>query len=205
MLHPSRVDSLYLASTAVAVITSNTLKYCPSLPLQAPVYPSACSLSWMLITCLLARIVWKIRTCEVASYIPSCGHVYQFHVEPLQLTCRTRTSRTRSSRKFLKCARDLQNRCVSLLVATMRLLLLFHLLLSLAPFTAWAAVLAIDYGSDWTKASLMAPGVPFDVLLNKDSKRKIQSSIGWKQSDRLFGTDAFNLVRRASTSARFGH
>ncbi|KAL1731465.1 Hsp70 protein-domain-containing protein [Schizophyllum commune] len=78
----------------------------------------------------------------------------------------------------------------------MRLLLLFHLLLSLAPFTAWAAVLAIDYGSDWTKASLMAPGVPFDVLLNKDSKRKIQSSIGWKQSDRLFGTDAFNLASR---------
>lgn len=40
----------------------------------------------------------------------------------------------------------------------------------------------------------MKPGVPFDVLLNKDSKRKIQSSVGWKNDDRLFGTDAYNLV-----------
>jgi hypoxia up-regulated 1 len=58
----------------------------------------------------------------------------------------------------------------------------------------FASVLAIDYGSDWIKASLMKPGVPFDVLLNKDSKRKIQSSVGWKKSDRLFGTDAYNIV-----------
>lgn len=60
--------------------------------------------------------------------------------------------------------------------------------------TVFASVLAIDYGSDWIKASLMKPGVPFDVLLNKDSKRKIQSSVGWKKSDRLFGTDAYNIV-----------
>lgn len=59
---------------------------------------------------------------------------------------------------------------------------------------AFASVLAIDYGSDWIKASLMKPGVPFDVLLNKDSKRKIQSSVGWKKADRLFGSDAYNIV-----------
>ncbi|EMD35137.1 hypothetical protein CERSUDRAFT_116612 [Gelatoporia subvermispora B] len=59
-----------------------------------------------------------------------------------------------------------------------------------------ASVLAIDYGADWIKASLMKPGVPFDVLLNKDSKRKIQSSVGWKQSDRLFGSDALNIAGR---------
>lgn len=40
----------------------------------------------------------------------------------------------------------------------------------------------------------MKPGVPFDVLLNKDSKRKIQSSVGWKKADRLFGSDAYNIV-----------
>lgn len=60
---------------------------------------------------------------------------------------------------------------------------------------ALASVLAIDYGTDWIKASLVKPGVPFDVLLNKDSKRKIQSSVAWKQNDRLFGSDAFNIVR----------
>ena len=45
----------------------------------------------------------------------------------------------------------------------------------------------------------MKPGVPFDVLLNKDSKRKIQSSVAWKSDDRMFGTDAFNLVSELET------
>ncbi|KAJ3715730.1 Hsp70 protein-domain-containing protein [Lentinula raphanica] len=81
----------------------------------------------------------------------------------------------------------------------MRILKLWHLLslfLLGLPSASFAAVLAIDYGSDWIKASLMKPGVPFDVLLNKDSKRKIQSSVGWKRDDRLFGGDAFNMASR---------
>ncbi|KAH8822683.1 Hsp70 protein-domain-containing protein [Flagelloscypha sp. PMI_526] len=79
----------------------------------------------------------------------------------------------------------------------MHFLILWNLLLCLAALPeALASVLAIDFGQDWIKASLMKPGVPFDVLLNKDSKRKIQASVGWKQSDRLFGTDAFNLASR---------
>lgn len=68
-------------------------------------------------------------------------------------------------------------------------------LLALLAQNTFASVLAIDYGSDWIKASLMKPGVPFDVLLNKDSKRKIQSSVAWKNTDRLFGGDAANIVR----------
>lgn len=59
-------------------------------------------------------------------------------------------------------------------------------------------MLAIDYGADFMKASLMKPGVPFDVLLNKDSKRKIPSAVGWKREDRVFGSDAVNLVRASS-------
>ncbi|KAJ4481128.1 Hsp70 protein-domain-containing protein [Lentinula aciculospora] len=81
----------------------------------------------------------------------------------------------------------------------MHILYLWHLLslfLLGLPSANLAAVLAIDYGSDWIKASLMKPGVPFDVLLNKDSKRKIQSSVGWKRDDRLFGGDAFNMASR---------
>jgi hypothetical protein len=30
-----------------------------------------------------------------------------------------------------------------------------------------AALLVIDYGSEWTKVSLMKPGMPFDVLLDR--------------------------------------
>lgn len=29
-----------------------------------------------------------------------------------------------------------------------------------------AGLLAIDYGTEWMKVSLVKPGVPFDVLLN---------------------------------------
>ena len=84
----------------------------------------------------------------------------------------------------------------------------FHLygalsLVAFLPQAAVASVLAIDYGTDWIKASLMKPGVPFDVLLNRDSKRKIQSSVAWKNDDRLFGGDAFNLVSGLCTAV--GH
>jgi hypoxia up-regulated 1 len=66
--------------------------------------------------------------------------------------------------------------------------------ISILVVPTWASVLAIDFGTDWIKASLLKPGVPFDVLLNKDSKRKIHSSVGWNREDRLFGTDAYNIV-----------
>jgi hypoxia up-regulated 1 len=71
--------------------------------------------------------------------------------------------------------------------------------LSLYTTTTEASVLAIDYGTDFIKASLMKPGVAFDVLLNRDSKRKMAASIAWKGDERLFGTDAVNIVRIYST------
>lgn len=40
------------------------------------------------------------------------------------------------------------------------------LLAATAPSTL-AALLAVDYGAEWTKASLVKPGTPFDVLLDK--------------------------------------
>ena len=81
------------------------------------------------------------------------------------------------------------------------LLLGFLCLLTLNLPQVLASLLAIDYGSEWIKASLMKPGVPFDVLLNKDSKRKIQSSVAWKNDDRLFGSDAYNLVSHSKPAA----
>ncbi|KAH9031931.1 heat shock protein 70 family [Lactarius pseudohatsudake] len=78
-----------------------------------------------------------------------------------------------------------------------RLAFLSFLAVSLFSSTTLAtSVLAIDYGSDFIKASLMKPGMPFDVLLNKDSKRKIRSSVAWKNGERLFGQDAFNIATR---------
>ena len=76
-----------------------------------------------------------------------------------------------------------------------RLVLAFLLCLSVLSQNVLASILAIDYGAEWIKASLMAPGQPFDVLLDRSSKRKVQATVGWKREDRLFGSDAFNLVR----------
>lgn len=72
----------------------------------------------------------------------------------------------------------------------------FFVLFAVIFESSLASILAVDYGSDWIKASLMKPGVPFDVLLNKDSKRKIQSSVAWKKDERLFGSDAANIASR---------
>jgi len=70
------------------------------------------------------------------------------------------------------------------------------LLLLLAP-AIQAAVLAIDYGAEFTKLSLVKPGVPLDVVLDRDSKRKIQSVVGWKRDDRVFGQEGKMAVSRA--------
>ncbi|WWC69381.1 uncharacterized protein I206_103320 [Kwoniella pini CBS 10737] len=72
----------------------------------------------------------------------------------------------------------------------MRLTHLLSLLLLLLAPAIQAAVLAIDYGAEFTKLSLIKPGVPFDVVLDKDSKRKISSVVGWKRDDRVFGAEA---------------
>ncbi|KAG8984460.1 lumenal Hsp70 protein [Tulasnella sp. JGI-2019a] len=78
---------------------------------------------------------------------------------------------------------------------------LHFLLLLLSGLTCQAAFVAIDFGSEWTKVSLMTPGRPIDVLLNTDSKRKMQSVVAWNKNERSFGTDAFNLAARFPTDS----
>lgn len=57
-------------------------------------------------------------------------------------------------------------------------------------------VIGIDYGTESMKVSLVKPGQPFDVVLSRDSKRKISSAVAWKVQERMFGTDAVNLATR---------
>jgi hypoxia up-regulated 1 len=69
------------------------------------------------------------------------------------------------------------------------------LLSCLAPVAQTASLLAIDYGTDGFKVALIKPGVPFDVLINKDSKRKTPSMVTLRGDERSFGGEAANLVR----------
>jgi len=61
---------------------------------------------------------------------------------------------------------------------------------------AHAATLAIDFGNDWTKASVVGPRM--EILLNTDSKRKFQSVVGWKgpKGERVFGSDSYSVAAR---------
>jgi len=84
---------------------------------------------------------------------------------------------------------------------------IFALFLALLTSQVQAAVLAIDYGSDWMKASVPKPGSrgALDVLLNTDSKRKIQSVVAWNKEERLFGTDGFNMVSTKTSELAYGY
>lgn len=72
---------------------------------------------------------------------------------------------------------------------------------------ALAAVLGIDYGQEFTKSSLVAPGVPFEIVLTPDSKRKDLSGIVLKNNqgdiERIYGNAASSLLSRFPESSAF--
>ncbi|CAO3565139.1 unnamed protein product [Mortierella alpina] len=59
-----------------------------------------------------------------------------------------------------------------------------------------AAVIAIDYGTDWFKVALVKPGVPLDIVLNTESKRKTPSAITIRGDERAFGSESLSLATR---------
>lgn len=44
-------------------------------------------------------------------------------------------------------------------------------------------VMGIDYGTDWLKISVVKNGIPLEVVLNKESKRKTDSVITFRISN----------------------
>ncbi|GJJ71741.1 hypoxia up-regulated 1 [Entomortierella parvispora] len=66
-----------------------------------------------------------------------------------------------------------------------------------------AAVMAIDYGTDWFKVALVKPGF-FDIVLNAESKRKTQSAITIRGDDRAFGSESLSLATRFPQDAFIG-
>nr|ATU82895.1 secreted HSP70-like protein [Pristhesancus plagipennis] len=52
------------------------------------------------------------------------------------------------------------------------------------------AVMSIDFGSEWMKIAIVSPGVPMEIALNKESKRKTPIAIAFRDGDRTFGEDA---------------
>jgi hypoxia up-regulated 1 len=85
------------------------------------------------------------------------------------------------------------------------LLGLFFLFSSTA--SAASAVLGVDLGTEYIKAVLVKPGIPLEIVLTKDSKRKETSAVAFKPSksgalpagsypERFYGSDAIALQAR---------
>ena len=72
--------------------------------------------------------------------------------------------------------------------------------------SAASAVLGIDLGTEYIKAALVKPGVPLEIVLSKDSKRKEVSALAFKPPkgeiavgsypERSYGSDALALAAR---------
>ncbi|KAJ3494068.1 hypothetical protein NLG97_g4319 [Lecanicillium saksenae] len=71
---------------------------------------------------------------------------------------------------------------------------------------AVSAVLGVDLGTEYIKAALVKPGVPLDIVLTKDSRRKETSAVAFKPApggvkpgqfpERAYGADAIALSAR---------
>ncbi|XP_076246856.1 hypoxia up-regulated Grp170 co-chaperone protein isoform X2 [Calliopsis andreniformis] len=52
------------------------------------------------------------------------------------------------------------------------------------------AVMSVDIGSESMKVAIVSPGVPMEIALNKESKRKTPVTIAFRNGERSFGEDA---------------
>ncbi|KAG6005035.1 hypothetical protein E4U21_000550 [Claviceps maximensis] len=93
----------------------------------------------------------------------------------------------------------------SLSLSPLKMLLGAILFLSAQVFAA-AAVLGVDLGTEFIKAALVKPGIPLEIVLTKDSRRKETSAVALKPSktgpkvgefpERLYGADAMAISAR---------
>uniref|UniRef100_A0A1A9WM96 Hypoxia up-regulated protein 1 n=1 Tax=Glossina brevipalpis TaxID=37001 RepID=A0A1A9WM96_9MUSC len=64
-----------------------------------------------------------------------------------------------------------------------------------------AAVMSVDLGSEWMKVGVVSPGVPMEIALNRESKRKTPATLAFRDGLRTFGEDALNVGIRDPSSA----
>ncbi|KAH1488200.1 hypothetical protein LV164_006639 [Aspergillus fumigatus] len=82
--------------------------------------------------------------------------------------------------------------------------LLFFLSFPAPTSAAGSAVLGVDVGTEYIKAALVKPGIPLEIVLTKDSKRKESAAVAFKPTresnapfpERFYGGDALALAAR---------
>lgn len=76
--------------------------------------------------------------------------------------------------------------------------------LLLSHHTDAAAVISIDLGSEWMKIGIVSPGVPMEIVLNKESQRKTPAVVAFREDVRTFGEDAVTVgVRFPKNSYKY--
>lgn len=85
----------------------------------------------------------------------------------------------------------------------MSLLLLIKIILiaNMPKVTESVAVISIDLGSEFMKIGIVKPGVPMEIVLNKESRRKTPLAVSLRNSEREFGNLALSQsVKRPKTA-----
>uniref|UniRef100_A0A3B5LPB0 Hypoxia up-regulated protein 1 n=1 Tax=Xiphophorus couchianus TaxID=32473 RepID=A0A3B5LPB0_9TELE len=77
---------------------------------------------------------------------------------------------------------------------------LIYQLLFVFPVTV--AVMSVDLGSEWVKMAIVKPGVPMEIVLNRESRRKTPTVVCLKENERLFGDSALASVKNPKTVYR---
>lgn len=54
--------------------------------------------------------------------------------------------------------------------------------------------MSIDFGSQYIKIGIVKPGVPMEIVLNKESRRKTPNILSIRNGERLFAEAAAALV-----------
>lgn len=67
-----------------------------------------------------------------------------------------------------------------------------------------AAVMSVDLGTEWMKVGVVSPGVPMEIALNRESKRKTPAILAFRDGVRTFGEDAQTIGIR-EPSAAYGY
>uniref|UniRef100_A0A673AG16 Hypoxia up-regulated protein 1 n=1 Tax=Sphaeramia orbicularis TaxID=375764 RepID=A0A673AG16_9TELE len=63
--------------------------------------------------------------------------------------------------------------------------------------------MSVDLGSEWMKMAIVKPGVPMEIVLNKESRRKTPAVVCLKENERLFGDSALGSVKNPKTVYRY--
>ncbi|CAH1263019.1 HYOU1 [Branchiostoma lanceolatum] len=68
------------------------------------------------------------------------------------------------------------------------------------------AVMSVDLGSEWMKVAIVKPGVPMEIALNTESKRKTSVVVSIRNGEREFENDALNVaVKYPKQAYRYVH